>query len=208
MEPKKSIRDISTSKTNIISDIIPENNEIKTVKRSKVLKTKINTDHIQEERAENKTNEVEEEVKINSTVYKKNNKFKSILRKIIKNILIIKPIYTISFVIIILLLLALVLIPSPKAQDPVKQASVEAEMVKKELSKHMILPTNQQIDIRKITSKVEDPFFQNAEIGDYLIIFYENRIAYIYSIEKNIIVNAGVVFIDPKTATTTTTKNQ
>lgn len=202
MEPKKSIRDISTTKSNIISDIIPENTEIKTVKKSKVLKTNITSENISDEITENRT--TEEVSEVNSLVYKKKSKIKSILKKILKNILIIKPIYTISFVIILLLSLALILIPSPVTKDPTKQASVEADMVKKELSKHMILPANQQIDIRKITSKVDDPFFQNAEIGDYLIIFYENRIAYIYSIEKNIIVNAGVVFIDPKTATTTT----
>ena len=65
------------------------------------------------------------------------------------------------------------------------------------------MPTEEQIDIRKITNKLEDPFFKDAQVGDYLVILYKNRIAFIYSVDKDIIVNAGVVFIDPKTATTT-----
>lgn len=87
--------------------------------------------------------------------------------------------------------------------DVIEQSKKEVELVKKSLSKHMILPADDQMDIRKITNKVDDVFFKDAEIGDYLIMFYKNRIAYIYSLDKNIIINAGVIFIDPKTATTT-----
>ncbi len=124
--------------------------------------------------------------------------------KIKNTIMHIKPVYSIGFIVIVILVLVLIFVPSP-SKDPAEQAKAEAELVKKELSKHMILPENEQIDIRKITNKMEDPFFKDAEVGDYLVIFYKNRIAYIYSIEKDIIINAGVVFIDPKTATTTST---
>lgn len=98
------------------------------------------------------------------------------------------------------------------------KARAEAENVKNSLSKHMLLPEGDEPAIHKVTNKVEDPFFNKAEIGDYLVIFYKSRIAYIYSTEKNMIINAGVVFtniadknkdglkLDPK-ATATTTKN-
>ena len=99
------------------------------------------------------------------------------------------------------------------------KARIEAENVKNSLSKHMLLPEGDEPSIHKVTNKVEDPFFSKAEIGDYLVIFYKSRIAYIYSTEKNMIINAGVVFtniadkankdglkLDPK-ATATTTKN-
>jgi hypothetical protein len=111
---------------------------------------------------------------------------------------------------IILGVVMLLFISANSQKDPLEQTKKEAESVKKQFSKHIILPENEQIDIRKITNKMEDPFFKDAEVGDYLIIFYKNRIAYIYSIDKDIIVNAGVVFIDPKTATTTnsSTKKQ
>jgi hypothetical protein len=192
MEPKKSIRDIASSKSNTISDIVSEKPVSK--KDNVLLNTVEKTIYTDEENTE--------------FIPEKNKKGGNIkIKNILKLLLKIKPIYSISILIIIILILVLVLIPSPKAKDPVEQANIEAAMVKKELAKHMVLPDNQQIDIRKITSKVEDPFFQNAEIGDYLVIFYENRIAYIYSINKNLIINAGVVFIDPKTATTTDKTN-
>lgn len=190
MEPKKSIRDISSSKSNIISDIVSEK---PTLKKDKVISNPV----------ENIISSEDKNTEFIPEKNKKGGKIKNFLRLI----LAIKPIYSLSVLLIIILILALVLIPSPKSKDPVEQANIEAAMVKKELAKHMVLPENQQIDIRKITSKVEDPFFQNAEIGDYLVIFYENRIAYIYSINKNLIINAGVVFIDPKTATTTDKTN-
>lgn len=87
--------------------------------------------------------------------------------------------------------------------DPIEAAKQEATTVKKALSKHLVLPENDEPDIRKINQKLDDPFFANAAIGDYLIIFYKSRIAYTYSLERNIITNAGVVFINPQQATST-----
>jgi hypothetical protein len=85
--------------------------------------------------------------------------------------------------------------PSPMNQaDTIEAAQKEAAQVKVSLSRHLIFPDGDEPDIRKITEKVADPFFTKAEIGDYLIIFYKSRIAYIYSINKDIVVNAGVVF--------------
>lgn len=91
---------------------------------------------------------------------------------------------------------------SPKIEVSVEEkARLEALDVKASLSKHLILPEGDEPDIRKIKQKLEDPFFANAEIGDYLIIFYKSRIAYIYSPEKDIITNTGVVFVNPQQAT-------
>ena len=84
-----------------------------------------------------------------------------------------------------------------------EQAKKEAFDVKKGLSKHLVLPEGEEPDIRKIKQKLEDPFFANAAIGDYLIIFYKSRIAYIYSPSRDIITNAGVVFVNPQQATST-----
>ncbi len=84
-----------------------------------------------------------------------------------------------------------------------EEARLEALQVKTGLSKHLVLPEGDEPDIRKIKQKLEDPFFANAEIGDYLIIFYKSRIAYIYSPERDIITNAGVVFVNPQQATST-----
>lgn len=85
--------------------------------------------------------------------------------------------------------------PAPLTQeDTIRAAQQEAAAVKTSLAKHLIFPDGDEPDIRKISEKVADPFFTKAEVGDYLIIFYKSRIAYIYSPTKNIIVNAGVVF--------------
>lgn len=86
---------------------------------------------------------------------------------------------------------------------PEEEARLEALEVKAGLSKHLVLPEGDEPDIRKIKQKLEDPFFANASIGDYLIIFYKSRIAYIYSPDRDIITNAGVVFVNPQQATST-----
>jgi len=90
-------------------------------------------------------------------------------------------------------------------EDDIDLAKKEAIEVKKMLSRHLVLPEGEEPDIRKINQKLEDPFFANANIGDYLIIFYKSRIAYTYSPEQDKITNAGVVFINPQQATSTAT---
>lgn len=194
MEPRKSIRDITSSNSKIISDIVSEKPVIKKTK----VAAKVIDQPIEETIAP-------QEIYTPITPKKTKDTFFIKIRNIVAHT---RPVYLIGLLLIIILILVLILIPSPTTKDPAEQAKAEAEVVKKQLSRHIILPNNEQIDIRKITSKLEDPFFQNAEIGDYLIIFYKNRIAYIFSVEKDIIVNAGVVFIDPKTATTTSTTSK
>lgn len=86
--------------------------------------------------------------------------------------------------------------------EAVVAAQQEAGKVKTDLGKHFVFPDGDEPDIRKINEKVEDPFFTRAEIGDYLIIFYKSRIAFIYSPSKDIIVNAGVVFANLNASST------
>lgn len=102
---------------------------------------------------------------------------------------------------VLVLVLVGVYVLATKTQTNVNKeeaAREEALEVKQYLSKHLILPDGEEPDIRKISQKIDDPFFARAEIGDYLIIFYKSRIAYIYSPSKDIISNAGVVFINPQ----------
>ncbi len=200
MPIRKSIRDIQTSDT--ISDIVPP----KPVKVSKVKPKKIEKiieplQSVNEDIQEDLFLPLESIEPPQTLSTSSNNK--SGYKLILKSFSQINTIYIIAFGIIFLGLILLIFIPSRAQKDPNEQYRKEAEMVKKQFATHMILPENEQIDIRKITDKMEDPFFKDAEVGDYLIIFYKNRIAYIYSIDKDKIVNAGVVFIDPKTATTT-----
>lgn len=103
-------------------------------------------------------------------------------------------------IVLILILLGVYLLASrtQKSEDAAEAARLEAIEVKTSLSRHLTLPDGEEPDIRKISQKIEDPFFARAEIGDYLIIFYKSRIAYIYSPSNDIISNAGVVFINPQ----------
>lgn len=199
MEPKKSIRDISSSNPKIISDMVSEQPAHLTAKKTKKIAEIVEQPIIEQPK--------EETYEPTPSAYAKKPS-RSIFRTIRSIVAHTRPVYLIGLLLIVVLIIVLIFVPSPTPQDPIEQAKLEAEVVKKQLSKHIVLPENEQIDIRKITTKVEDPFFQNAEIGDYLVIFYKNRIAYIYSVEKDIIINAGVVFIDPKTATTTSTTSK
>jgi hypothetical protein len=205
MPIRKSIRDVQTSNT--ISDIIPPE-PVKTniVKNKKIEKIIEPSQLVQEYTQDETFSSVETVTPPQSLSSNKKSKYKMMLKSFSQ----IKTMYIVAFGIIFLGLIVLIFIPSSEPKDPAEQTRKEAEIVKKQFATHIILPENEQIDIRKITNKMEDPFFKDAEVGDYLIIFYKNRIAYIYSIDKDIIVNAGVVFIDPKTATTTnsTTKTQ
>jgi len=211
MPIRKSIRDIQTS--NIISDMVSEEpiNKIKVTKVNNIVEkipeeTSIPSEKIDKPVKEQFETTLDKPLKSNNSDESNASKFKKFFRILSQ----IKTVYLIAFGIILLGVAVLIFIPSNTQKNPLEQSKKEAEVVKKQFSKHIILPENEQIDIRKITNKMEDPFFKDAEVGDYLIIFYKNRIAFIYSVDKDIIVNAGVVFIDPKTATTTgsTTKKQ
>lgn len=209
METKKSIQDIKTNNQSNISDIVPTTEQVPIKKRVRKTVSKVKVEEYTPEEpmyVESVYREpsvmdiqsqepIKNKIRSNTLTYKK---FMSLMSQI-------KPIYLIILGIIILGLIVFLLLPNTSSKSTAEQSKAEAEMVKRQLSKHIILPQNEQIDIRKITNKMEDPFFKDASVGDYLIILYKNRIAYIFSVDKDIIINAGVVFIDPKTATTTST---
>lgn len=196
METKRSIQDIqpSHSRDNITEIIVD-----KPVKRR--TKRTIAAETIEIPKEEPIIDNNGDNINLDDIALKPKYK-KSRIKRLISMIGYIKPFYLITFTIIIVAIIILIFVPG-KPKDVNEQTKKEAIMVKKELAKHMILPKDEELDIRKITNKVDDPFFKDAEIGDYLILFYKNRIAYIYSVDKDLIVNAGVIFIDPKTATTT-----
>lgn len=222
METKKSIQDIrpnNQNNQNTISDIIPKPEVIPVKKRVRkaVSKIKIEEDVLERPLSSNLEYTEPDEIKPSIQQEPIKNKIKSntlTYKRFISLMSQIKPVYLIILGVIILGLIVFLLLPNTAPKNTAGQSKAEAEMVKKQLSRHIILPQNEQVDIRKITNKMEDPFFKDASVGDYLIILYKNRIAYIFSVDKDIIINAGVVFIDPKTAATssttvaTTTKNK
>ncbi len=112
----------------------------------------------------------------------------------------------ISIFVIILAVIGLISIFKPKStaeltpSEQIIQTQLGADQARKALGKHILFPEGDEPTIRKVTATVPDPFFSKAEVGDYLFIFYKSRIAYIYSLKKDIIVNAGVVWVAPTNA--------
>jgi hypothetical protein len=166
METKKSIQDIrpnNQSNQNIISDIIPTPEVSPIKKRVRKTAVKAKTEEYTPEEpmyVESKYKEseepVENKIKSNTLSYKR---FMSLMSQI-------KPMYLIILGVIILGLIVFLLLPNKSSKNTVEQSKAEAEMVKKQLSRHIILPQNEQVDIRKITNKMEDPFFKDASVGD------------------------------------------
>jgi len=182
---KSTIRDIQTS--NIISDMVSEEpiNKIKVRKVNNIVEktpeeTSIPLEKIDKPVKEQCETTPDKPLKSNNSGKSNDSKF----RKFIRILSQIKTVYLIAFGIILLGVAVLIFIPSDTQKNPLEQSKKEAEGVKKQFSKHIILPENEQIDIRKITNKMEDPFFKDAEVGDYLIIFYKNRIAYMFSLTQ------------------------
>ena len=138
MPIRKSIRDIQTS--NKISDIV----SVQAVEITRNKKTNTSQEIVPE---------VIEEVFAPTPQTQSNIKSKIAtgLSKAIKTLSQIKTIYLIAFVIILTGITILIFIPSGTQKDPVEQAKKEAEVVKKQFSKHIVLPESEQIDIRKKT---------------------------------------------------------
>jgi len=88
-----------------------------------------------------------------------------------------------------------------------KTAQNQEEIIKKEITdlkekigKLILLPTNEEpvvatiVDSEKL--KTEQPFYKDAQNGDKLLVYQQEKKAIIYSPSKNILVNVGTVFFD------------
>lgn len=64
-------------------------------------------------------------------------------------------------------------------------------------AKHLLLPAEKPaiVEIKNSADLiVEQPFYQGAKDGDYLLIYADAKKAVIYSLKRDIIVNAGPIF--------------
>ena len=68
------------------------------------------------------------------------------------------------------------------------------------VAKHLVLPEDEQPTVATISDiealKENQPFFNGARNGDKVIVYTEASRAIIYSLERDVIVNVGTVFVD------------
>lgn len=89
-----------------------------------------------------------------------------------------------------------------KAQNPTQIASEEAQRIKDNVSRHILLPQDENptiatiVDVDKLKEDNSE-FYKNAENGDKVLIYSKQAI--IYSPTKDIIINVAPVIKEPDT---------
>jgi hypothetical protein len=86
--------------------------------------------------------------------------------------------------------------------DPQEAATQEAQAVVAAVSKLMVLPTDETPIIATVadpTQLANQPFFQNAQKGDKVLIFNQAKKAILYSPEKNLVVDVAPLSIGSPT---------
>lgn len=79
-------------------------------------------------------------------------------------------------------------------QSPERQAA----RVVAAISRHIIVPTEETPGIFPVDkAKNTETFFKNAETGDLLVVYRSTNQALIWSPRRNILVNAGVLVVNP-----------
>src|SRR3989344_3120433 len=80
-------------------------------------------------------------------------------------------------------------------KDPARQIA----RVVAGVSNHIIVPEGETPGVFAIDKeKNTEPFFQNAETGDWLAVYRSTNQALIWSPRRNILVNAGVLVVNPE----------
>lgn len=80
-----------------------------------------------------------------------------------------------------------------------RDPQVQAQRVVAEMSKHIILPENELPVIGPIDkAQAKEPFFENAQDGDLFVVYRSTQQAFIYSPARKILVNAGVLAVNPE----------
>lgn len=85
-----------------------------------------------------------------------------------------------------------------------KQNQDSVEVVKQEVARHMVLPTNEQPALATITdhNKLSTPFLKQTQNGDKLLIYQTNKKVIIYRPSIDRIINVGPVVIDSASPST------
>ena len=80
-----------------------------------------------------------------------------------------------------------------------RDPEAQAKRIVAGMSRHIILPEGEVPGIFPIDkAQAEEPFFKNAEDGDLLVVYRSTQQAFIYSPSRKILVNAGVLMVNPE----------
>lgn len=89
-------------------------------------------------------------------------------------------------------------VSSIEGQKAIAQKEVNALLEK--VKKHMVLPEGEEPVVATVTDKEalskEQPFYANAHNGDRVIAYMTARKAIIYDPIRDVIVNAGPIYVD------------
>ena len=80
----------------------------------------------------------------------------------------------------------------------IKHQGSRDEMIVKRAARHFLLPVAEKPSVVEIKNsdqlRSEQPFYQGAKDGDFLLIYTDAKKAIIYSLQRDIIINAGPIF--------------
>lgn len=110
---------------------------------------------------------------------------------------VLRPKYLKFLVPVLLIIVIGVTLILTHTSRPASSDSLQA--VENKVSKHMLLPTNEQPALLKVVDKneLESPFLKDkAQNGDEILVYKNNRIAIIYRPSIDRIVGVGTVSID------------
>lgn len=80
-----------------------------------------------------------------------------------------------------------------------RDPEAQARRIVAEMSELIILPEGEVPGVFPIDkSQAKEPFFKNAEDGDLLVVYRSTQQAFIYSPSRKILVNAGVLVLNPE----------
>lgn len=82
--------------------------------------------------------------------------------------------------------------------EALRDPEAQARRIVAAMSQHIILPADEVPGVFPIDkSQATEPFFKNAQDGDLLVVYRSTQQAFIYSPARKILVNAGVLMVEP-----------
>jgi hypothetical protein len=93
-----------------------------------------------------------------------------------------------------------------KENKALRDPESQARQIVAEMEELIVLPKDEVPGIFPIDKEqATEPFFQNAETGDLLVVYRTTQQAFIYSPSRHKLINAGVLIVNPGQETVPTT---
>lgn len=99
---------------------------------------------------------------------------------------------------IVIIVLAVLVYQLYQDNQNLRNPERQIARIVEDISEHIILPADEVPGVFPINKETNtEPFFKNAETGDLLVVYRSTNQALIWSPNRNILVNAGVLVVDP-----------